>query len=83
MDMPTCTCARCSRPGKPLTQREIEVLGLLAKGLTLEYMAQLLYLSLNTVKTHVRMVYLKLGAHNRVQAVRRGRQQNLLMIKET
>ncbi len=53
-----------------LTGREIEVLQLLAEGLTLHQAARRLRISPRTVETHVRKAYRKLGVHNRVQALR-------------
>jgi DNA-binding NarL/FixJ family response regulator len=53
-----------------LTDREVEVLQLLADGMTLHQVARRLEISPRTVETHVRKSYRKLGAHNRVQALR-------------
>ena len=56
-------------PGIPtLTEREQEVLALLACGLGNQAIADELYLSVDTVKTHVRKVFAKLGVHNRTRA---------------
>jgi DNA-binding NarL/FixJ family response regulator len=54
---------------KELTQREREVLRLLSEGLTNEEMGKRLYLSPETVRTHVRKAQAKLNASNRVEAV--------------
>jgi LuxR family maltose regulon positive regulatory protein len=54
---------------EPLSDREIEVLGLIAEGLTNQQIAQKLVLSLSTVKWHAGNIYGKLGASNRSQAV--------------
>ncbi len=61
-----------------LSEREIEVLQLIAGGLTNSEIASRLYLSLNTVKAHTRNIYSKLDAHNRTQAVARARALNIL-----
>jgi LuxR family maltose regulon positive regulatory protein len=53
----------------PLSQREIEVLQLIARGLTNQEIADQLYLSLHTVKVHARNIYSKLAVKNRTQAV--------------
>jgi len=56
-----------------LSERELEVLQLIAEGLTNPEIASRLFLSLNTVKVHARNIYGKLGVHNRTQAVARAR----------
>jgi DNA-binding CsgD family transcriptional regulator len=58
---------------EPLSQRELEVLQLVAEALTNREIASRLFLSLNTVKAHTRNIYGKLGAHSRTQAVARAR----------
>ncbi len=63
---------------EPLTGRELDVLRLLQGSLSLHEIAAELYLSSNTVKTHARSVYRKLGAHSRVQAVQIARRQSLI-----
>ena len=54
---------------EPLSERELEVLQLIADGLTNREIASRLFLSLNTVKAHTRNIYGKLDVHNRTQAV--------------
>ena len=54
--------------GATLTEREREVLALLSEGVTNRQIATELYLSVDTVKTHVRKVFAKLGVGNRTQA---------------
>jgi LuxR family maltose regulon positive regulatory protein len=63
---------------EPLTERERVVLRYLASTLSNAEIAAELYLSVNTVKTHQRMVYRKLGADGRRDAVRRAKQLKLL-----
>jgi DNA-binding CsgD family transcriptional regulator len=53
----------------PLSPREREILGLLAEGLTGREIARRLYLSPETVRTHIRNATTRLGAKTRVQAV--------------
>jgi LuxR family maltose regulon positive regulatory protein len=60
-----------------LTAKEHEVLGLLATKLSRREIGQRLYVSLNTVKTHQRAVYRKLGVENRSAAVVRARELGL------
>jgi LuxR family maltose regulon positive regulatory protein len=63
---------------EPLSEREIEVLKLIAKGLTNQVIATRLYLSLNTVKVHTRNIYGKLGVNSRTQAVAQARALGIL-----
>ena len=63
---------------EPLSERELEVLQLIAEGLSNQQIASQLYLSLNTVKVHSRNIYDKLGVHNRTQAVARARAFGIL-----
>lgn len=56
----------------PLTERESEVLGLLAKGLANKQIALALSISEHTVKFHVSSIYAKLNVTNRTEAVREG-----------
>jgi len=64
---------QAGRPGAPpdgLTAREAEVLTLLASGLSNAEIAQRLFLSNATVKTHINRIFAKTGARDRAQAVR-------------
>jgi LuxR family maltose regulon positive regulatory protein len=63
---------------EPLSERELEVLQLIAEGLTNPEIAARLYLSVNTVKAHTRNIYGKLDVHNRTQAVARVRALGVL-----
>ncbi len=63
---------------EPLTEREIEVLRLIADGLSNQEIADKLILSLGTVKWYTGQIYSKLGVQNRAQAVQRTHQLNLL-----
>ncbi len=58
--------------------RELEVLQLIAEGLTNQEVATRLYLSLHTVKVHARNIFTKLAVKNRAQAVARGRALGIL-----
>ena len=63
---------------EPLSDREIEVLQLIAEGQTNQEIASRFYLSLNTVKTHTRNIYGKLNVHSRTQATVRSQELGLL-----
>ncbi|UCD41906.1 MAG: hypothetical protein JSV69_15295 [Chloroflexota bacterium] len=60
-----------------LSEREIEVLKLLEEGLSNQEIAARLYISMNTVKAHLKSIYGKLGVNNRVQAISKGRELGL------
>lgn len=66
---------------EPLSQRELEVLDLMALGLTNRQIAQRLYLSSNTVKRHTMNFYQKLGVHNRTEATAKARTLGILPLK--
>jgi LuxR family maltose regulon positive regulatory protein len=63
---------------EPLSSRELEVLDLIAAGLTNQQIAARLYVSLHTVKSHARNIYAKLGVSSRTQAAATGRALGLL-----
>ncbi|MDY6877471.1 MAG: LuxR C-terminal-related transcriptional regulator [Chloroflexota bacterium] len=63
---------------EPLTSRELQVLQLLADGLTYGEIAGQICVGLNTVRTHIKNVYGKLSVHKRSQAIARARELNLL-----
>lgn len=62
----------------PLSERELEVLRLLAQGLTLAEVADRLCLSPYTVKAHTQNIYAKLDAHSRVEAANKARALGLI-----
>jgi DNA-binding NarL/FixJ family response regulator len=63
---------------QPLTERESEVLAELALGGSYQDVALALYITENTVKTHVSALYRKLGVERRADALRRARELDLL-----
>ncbi len=63
---------------EPLSEREQEVLALVAQGLKNTEIAQELYVTLSTVKAHCNNIYRKLDVNNRVQAVARAQELRLL-----
>jgi DNA-binding CsgD family transcriptional regulator len=76
-----------ARPGPPgntaqqalgITARELEILTLVARGLSNREIATQLFVSENTVKTHCARAFDKLGAVRRTQAVQRGKELGLL-----
>jgi DNA-binding NarL/FixJ family response regulator len=54
-------------PGEPLTERERDVVRLVARGRTNQEIAAELFVSLSTIKTHLGSIFTKLGARNRVE----------------
>jgi LuxR family maltose regulon positive regulatory protein len=63
---------------EPLTEKEREVLGHLAAMLTTDEIAGAMFVSVNTVRTHVRNILRKLGASRRNEAVRRARELGII-----
>jgi LuxR family maltose regulon positive regulatory protein len=79
------TAAKLSAPpsgpatlGEPLTERELEVLRLIAAGHSNAEIAKALVIALSTVKTHTNTIFSKLGVASRTQAVARARDLRLL-----
>jgi DNA-binding NarL/FixJ family response regulator len=70
-------------PAPKLTDRELEVLKLVAQGLTNREIADQLYISENTVKNHVRNILEKLHLHSRMEAVVYAVREKLLDLDET
>ncbi len=67
-----------SGPGGPLTEREAEVLRLLAGGASTVAIAATLFISPHTARTHVQNVLVKLGVHSRLEAAAYAVRNNLL-----
>jgi two-component system, NarL family, response regulator LiaR len=61
-----------------ITPRELEVLEWMARGLSNQEIAERLFVSLNTVKTHASNVFAKLGAQRRTQAIQQAKELGLL-----
>lgn len=61
-----------------LSTREIEVLEQLSKGLSYSVIAQNLFLSPSTVRKHIENIYTKLQVHNKLEAVEKARNNNLI-----
>jgi LuxR family maltose regulon positive regulatory protein len=67
-----------SAPYWELSERELDVLRLLPSRLSQREIAAQLYISFNTVRTHTRVIFRKLGVNSRAEAVTRGRELGLL-----
>lgn len=63
---------------EPLSERELEVLDLIAQGLTNREIAARLYIAVGTVKRHINNIYGKMQVHHRTEAVARARDIGLL-----
>ena len=61
-----------------ISGRELEVLQLMAKGMSNQEIAETLFVSLNTVKTHSSNLFLKLDVNRRIQAVEKARKAGLI-----
>ena len=72
------TADKIHPPVAALTERELEVLNCMADGMTYEEIASKLYISLNTVRTHVKSLYGKLVVNNRTRAIAQARRQGLI-----
>jgi DNA-binding CsgD family transcriptional regulator len=70
--------AEVKRPDFGMTRRELEILELIAQGMSNQEIADKLFVSPNTVKTHASRVFEKLGAKRRTQAVQLGKEFGLL-----
>lgn len=65
---------------EPLTAREIEILELLALGLTNKQIAARLKISAHTVKFHISIIFSKMGTTNRVETVKLGLKKGLILL---
>jgi LuxR family maltose regulon positive regulatory protein len=63
---------------EPLSEREIEVLSLVAKGLSNADITRKLYISLGTVKWHINHIFAKLGVKNRTQAINKAKELEMI-----
>ena len=75
---PPDTAGQASTLVESLSERELEVLHLMADGLKYKEIADQLFISLNTVRFHVKAIYGKLNVNNRTQAIETARQQKIL-----
>ena len=63
---------------EPLTDREMDVLGVLSRGVSNQEIAEQLHIAVGTVKNHLKSIYRKLDVRSRIQAVARARELGLL-----
>jgi LuxR family maltose regulon positive regulatory protein len=71
--------ARGSELVEPLSEREIDVLQLMAAGHKYQEIAERLVISINTVRHHTKNIYSKLEVNNRTQAIKKANDMNLLL----
>lgn len=71
-----------NQPGKEeeidLTEREVEILSLIAKGLSNNEISDKLFISLNTVKTHIKNIFQKMEVEDRTQAAMKAVKENII-----
>ena len=73
----TAPAARAPEPPDGLTHREAEILGLIAQGLTNGEIAERLFLSNHTIKTHINRIFAKTGSRDRVAAIGYAQRHNI------
>lgn len=69
-----------TEPAEQLTERELEILRLMASGSANKEIAATLYISENTVKTHISNLFQKLGARDRTEAVTKALSRGLITL---
>lgn len=69
-----------TEPADPLTERELEILALMARGAANKEIAATLFISENTVKTHISNLFQKLDVRDRTEAVTRALSRGLIRI---
>ena len=62
----------------PLSERETEILQLLSEGLNYRSIAEKLFLSPHTIKSHIKNIYAKLHVHTRAEAVKKAIKNKLI-----
>lgn len=75
---PDAATVRPAGPGGELSEREVEILGLIANGLTNAEIAERLYVSIRTVETHRAHIYQKMDVRTRAELVRIARDTGIL-----
>ena len=80
---PDAATARPAGPGGELSEREVEILGFIANGLTNAEIAKRLYVSVRTVETHRAHIHQKLNVRTRAELVRIAREAGVLDADES
>ena len=75
---PSFKANEAERQSRRISKREMEVLALITKGMSNQEIADALFISLNTVKSHSSRIFEKLEAKNRVQAIKTAKNLGLL-----
>ena len=78
IEHPRVRPGRHAAPAEPLTGAEVRVFRLMPRSLSRREIADVLFLSPNTVKTHTQAIYRKLGVSTRADAIIRGQQIGIL-----
>lgn len=65
-------------PHSPLTKRETQILEMIAEGKSRNKIARELYIDLETVKTHIKNIYLKLDVHSKEDAIKLARENRFI-----
>ncbi|WP_353295361.1 LuxR C-terminal-related transcriptional regulator [Thalassolituus maritimus] len=78
LDIPQASLAPATEQASALSERERDVLNLMAQGLSNQAVADQLYISLHTVKTHARKINVKLGTRSRTQAIHKAKELMLI-----
>jgi predicted ATPase/DNA-binding CsgD family transcriptional regulator len=76
--LPSETLSSIDTTDQPLTDRELEILRLIADGLNSREIAQKLVLSVGTIRWYLKLIYSKLDAHSRSEALARAKSLNIL-----
>ncbi|MBX7151922.1 response regulator transcription factor [bacterium] len=75
---PDFTCDEKALQKLDISKREYEILELIAQGLSNQEIADRLYVSINTIKTHSSNLFMKLDARRRTQAIQRAKELRIL-----
>lgn len=78
LDIPQASLTPSQEQTSALSERERDVLNLMAQGLSNQNIADQLYISLHTVKTHARKINVKLGTRSRTQAIHKAKELMLI-----